>query len=120
MLIGSVLADAAAVRPQGLAATYGEHALSFAGADRAANRLAHGLVGAGVRAGDTVAWWTGGDLRSLAGFFGAARLGAVLAALNPGCSEREAGETLAYLAPRLLVVDDDRQELARAAAGELG
>ena len=119
-LIGSVLADAATLRPTAPAATYGEQCLTFQEADAAANRTAHALAALGVGAGDVVAWWSDGDLRNLDGFFGAARLGALWSPLAPGWSETEARLALEYLEPRLLVVDESHVDAGRDAAGTLG
>jgi fatty-acyl-CoA synthase len=119
-LIGDVLADAAALRPGAQAATLGEQALTFTEADRAANRTAHALAGHGVGNGDIVAWWTSGDLRSLDGCIGLARLGGVFAPLSPLLSPEEAGPVLEYLAPRLVVVDGERADAGAELCRRLG
>lgn len=112
LLIGDLLADAAALRPGGVAATLGERDVTFGRLDRDANRTAHALAGLGVRTGDVVAWWAGPALRTLDGFAAAARLGAPFASLNPGFSPEEVRAALEYLRPRLLVADADRAEVA--------
>jgi len=119
LLIGPVLADAAALRPHALAATCGTAAVTFAEADAGANRTANTLAARGVRAGDVVAWWTDGSLRSIDGFFGSARLGAVFSPLAPGWSPDEATAVLEYLEPRALVVDAAHEEAGRAAGRSL-
>jgi fatty-acyl-CoA synthase len=53
-----------------------------------------------------VAWWCRPDLRSLAGFAGAARIGAAFVPLNPALSPDEAGRLLEYVKPSLLVAED--------------
>ena len=113
LLIGSILSTAARSAPRAVAATLGEQAITFADLDRAANRTAHALAGLGVARGDIVAWWTGPGLRSLEAMVATARLGAVLAPLNPALAPAEVAAAVEYLAPRLLVSDGDRAERAR-------
>jgi fatty-acyl-CoA synthase len=113
LLIGSILSAAARSAPHAVAATLGEQAITFADLDGAANRTAHGLAGLGVARGDIVAWWTGPSLRSFEAMVATARLGAVLAPLNPALSPAEVAAVVEYLAPRLVVSDDDRAGTAR-------
>jgi fatty-acyl-CoA synthase len=113
LLIGSILSTAARSAPRALAATLGEQAITFADLDGAANRTAHALAGLGVGRGDIVAWWTGPSLRSLEAMVATARIGAVLAPLNPALGLAEVAAVVEYLAPRLLVSDGDRAETTR-------
>jgi acyl-CoA synthetase (AMP-forming)/AMP-acid ligase II len=117
LLIGSILSTAARSAPRAIAATLGEEARTFADLDAAANRTAHALEGLGVARGDIVAWWTGPSLRSLEAMVATARLGAVLAPLNPALGSAEVSAVVEYLAPRLLVSDGDRAEMARDTNG---
>ena len=119
LLIGSILSTAARSAPNAVAATLGEQAITFADLDRAANRTAHALAGLGVARGDIVAWWTGPGLGSLEAMVATARLGAVLAPLNPALAPAEVAAVVEYLAPRLLVSDGDRAERARDTAAPL-
>jgi fatty-acyl-CoA synthase len=114
LLIGSILSTAARSAPHAVGATLGERAVTFADLDRAANRTAHALTGLGVARGDIVAWWTGPSLRSLEAMVATARIGAVLAPLNPALGSAEVAAVVEYLAPRLLVSDGHRAETARA------
>jgi fatty-acyl-CoA synthase len=113
LLIGSILSTAAGSAPRAVAATLGEQAITFADLDRAANRTAHGLAGLGVARGDIVVWWTGPSLRSLEAMVATARIGAVLAPLNPALGPAEVAAVVEYLAPRLVVSDGDRSAMAR-------
>jgi fatty-acyl-CoA synthase len=115
LLIGSILSTAARSAPRAVAATLGEQAITFADLDREANRTAHALTGLGVARGDIVAWWMGPNLRSLAAMMATARIGAVLAPLNPALGPAEVGAVVEYLAPRLLVSDGERADSARSA-----
>jgi fatty-acyl-CoA synthase len=121
LLIGDLLADAAAVAPAAPAVTLGERALSYSELDDAANRTAHVWHGMGIGAGDVVAWWTRPTLAAVAAFAATARLGAVFAPLNPVLGRGEAADILEYLHPRLLVVDPAHAELVadELAGGDL-
>ncbi|MDT0530556.1 AMP-binding protein [Micromonospora sp. DSM 115977] len=105
LLIGEIVRLTARMTPTAVAATLCGRRITFGELDRQANRTAHALAGLGVRAGDRVAWSTAPTLRTLDGFLGCARLGAVFVPVNPALSATEAEAVLAYLEPRLLVTD---------------
>lgn len=105
LLVGDLLSDAAAVNPGGLAATLEGRSCTYSELDGRATRAASNLMRLGVGRGQRVAWWSGPDLRSLAGFAGAARIGAVFVPLNPALSSDEVGALLEYAQPSLLVAE---------------
>ncbi len=72
------------------------------------------MAGLGVTRGDIVVWWMGPNLRSLEAMMATARLGAVLAPLNPALGPAEVAAVVEYLAPRLVVSDAERAETSRA------
>ena len=119
LLIGDVLASAAATRPRATAATLGAEHVTFAAADERADRTASALAGLGVGRGDVVAWWSGTSLRCLDGFIAAARLGAVFAPVSPLLGVAEGAAVIGYLRPRLLVADAPLAEQAALAAADL-
>ena len=112
LLVGDVLADAALLRPHGVAATLGDEQVRFVDLDREANRHAHTLHALGVRRGDRVSWWAAGSLASLPGLLACARIGAVFAPLPPSLTADEAAPLLAYIRPALVVADGPRAEAA--------
>jgi acyl-CoA synthetase (AMP-forming)/AMP-acid ligase II len=114
LLIGDLLADAAASGPAATAATLGKESVTYGQVDAMANQVARSWQELGVTAGDTVGWWTGPRLDALAGFAAAARLGAVFAPLNPALADQEAGDALTYLRPRLVIADAARAKRAGA------
>ncbi|GAA1267805.1 long-chain fatty acid--CoA ligase [Pseudonocardia aurantiaca] len=114
LVIGNVVADAALLRPRGVAATLRNESITFAELDAEANRMAHALRGLGVERGHLVSWWTGSTMRSLFGVLACARLGAVFAPLSPAIGPEEARTVLDYVGPRLVVTDRERAEAARA------
>ena len=117
LLVGGLLADAAAANPDGIAATLDDDVLSYRQLERQAGRMAAALAALGVAAGERVVWWSDPDLRSLAGFAAVARAGLVFAPLNPGFAPAEAGPALEYLKPALVVTDAAHLSAARALAG---
>jgi long-chain acyl-CoA synthetase len=63
--------------------------ISFGELDRAASRLAHGLLRAGLRKGDRIALFMPNCPEYAVGFFGACRAGLIPTPLNPSYKERE-------------------------------
>jgi len=112
LLVGDLLADAAALRPSALAATLGERSLTYGELDTGADRTARLLASTGVGPGQTVAWWAGAHLESITGFAAVARSGAVFAPINPAYGPAEAEAAIEYLHPDLLVADADHFEAA--------
>ena len=75
MTIGATLATAAAAYPDKPAFIGEDTSLSFADADRFANRFANALVARGVAAGDTVAMIGHNSVEYAVAYFGVARAG---------------------------------------------
>ena len=82
LLVGEILANAAAVAPSGVAATLDDRSMAFGEIDAAANQVARSLAGLGVKRGDRVLWWGETDLDAVPVFGALARLGGVFAPLN--------------------------------------
>ena len=117
LLVDGLLADAAAVNPEGVAATLGDDVVSYRQLERAAARMAAALAERGIPARERVVWWCDPDLRSLAGFAAVARAGLVFAPLNPAFTEAEAGAAMEYLRPALVVADPPHLAASRSLAG---
>jgi acyl-CoA synthetase (AMP-forming)/AMP-acid ligase II len=120
LLIGEVLANAARVVPDRVAATLDDGALTFGEIDAAANRLAHGLSAAGVARGDRVCWWGDTSLEAVPLFVALAKLGAVFAPLNARASTSEIAPVVAYARPRLVLADATRRDAAQAVGDDTG
>ncbi len=116
LLVGDLLADAAALRPSAIAATLGDRALTYGDLDVGADRTASRLASTGIGPGQTVAWWAGPQLESITGFAAVARSGAVFAPINPGYGPAEAEAAIEYLHPQMLVADTDHLDAARELA----
>jgi acyl-CoA synthetase (AMP-forming)/AMP-acid ligase II len=84
-----VLANAARVAPDALAATLDDDELTFADTDAGANRVANGLLRAGIAPGDRVLWWSDTSLEAVPVFAALAKIGAVFAPLNARASVAE-------------------------------
>lgn len=115
LLVGDLLADAAAVNPTGPAATLDDETVTYRELDQRADRYAAALSRRGLMPGDRVVWWNGPDLRSLAGFGGIARQGLVFCPLNPALGRVEAAPVLDYLRAALVVAGPDQRDVAEAA-----
>jgi fatty-acyl-CoA synthase len=111
--VGDLLTDAAAVNPEGTAATLGPDQVTYRQLEQQASAMAGALL-ARVGPRQRVLWWSDPDLRSLAGFAAVARVGAVFAPLNPAFPADEAGSAVEYLRPSLVVADAAHAEAARA------
>lgn len=83
-----------------------------------ADRYAVGLEERGVGPGDRVALLLGNRPETLFAWFGANRLGAIVAPFHPGLKPRELAGLLELTDPRVLVVDEHRL-LAEAASVHL-
>lgn len=117
--MGRLLSDAAAVHPDGTAATLDGVQVSYRQLERQAQAMTGALAARGLGAGERglaggelgsagggrVVWWCDADLRSLAGFAAVARAGLVFAPLNPAFSAEEVDAAVSYLRPALVVAD---------------
>ncbi|HUE60053.1 MAG TPA: class I adenylate-forming enzyme family protein, partial [Acidimicrobiales bacterium] len=117
LLIGDLLADAAAAKPAGTAATLGGRSATFSDLHLGANRIANALHGMGVRRSNIVLWWSSPSISSMAGFAATARLGAVFVSLNPSLSNDELAGILEYLEPRIVVTGEGVQPEDRSFSG---
>ncbi|MCU1468273.1 MAG: hypothetical protein JWM72_4201 [Actinomycetia bacterium] len=113
--IAEMLANAARVAPDSVAATLDDDALTFAEIDDRANRVANGLRGLWVGRGDRVLWWGDTTLDAVPVFAALSKIGAVFAPLNARASVDEVAPVAEYARPRLLLCAPSHLE----AAGEL-
>jgi len=77
------LEDSARLTPEKVALVCGDSRLTYSEIDRAANRLARGLIGAGVGRGDRVAIYLENSAEAVLGIFAALKAGAVFMVVNP-------------------------------------
>ena len=120
LLIGDVFANAARVAPGHVAATLGDESVTFGELDRAGNRMANALDGAGVRRGDRVLWWSDTSLEALPVFVGLAKIGAVFAPLNARAAVEEVAPVAEYARPRLLLAGTSHTDAAAALGSATG
>ena len=110
--IAEMLANAARVAPDTVAATVDDDAMTFGEIDRRANRVAHGLRGLWVGRGDRVLWWGDTSIEAVPVFAALAKIGAVFAPLNARASVEELAPVAAYARPRLLLCGPEHAEAA--------
>ncbi len=114
--LGDLLHRTAARLPNKPAVICGNVQWSYAEFDRLCNRLANGLAGIGVQAGERVAILSRNSHAFAAMRFALARLGAVLVPINFMLNAKEAAYILRHAGARLLCVGPDMVELGQAAA----
>jgi len=113
----AALLDAAARRrPEAAALVWDGGALTWRGLELRAGGQARRLARQGVRAGDTVALLLPNGWGFVAALWGALKLGATVAPLNPLLSAGERDRILAHLGPALIVDGAGEEEAVRATA----
>jgi fatty-acyl-CoA synthase len=103
LLIGEMLANAARVAPDAVAATLDDEQMTFGEIEEQAQRIAHGLRDLGIGRGDRVLWWSDTALEAVPVFAALAKLGAVFAPLNARASVAELVPVARYARPRVLL-----------------
>ena len=101
--LAALLARHAARRPGQTAFIEGERSLDFAGLELASRRLAAGLAGLGIGAGERVALWLPNGLAYVTLFLACARLGACVVSVNTRFRAVEVGELVGRSGARALV-----------------
>jgi fatty-acyl-CoA synthase len=114
--LGDLLRRTAARFPHKPAILCGDVRWTYAEFDAVCNRLAHGLLGIGVGAGDRVAVLSRNSHAFAALRFALARIGAVLVPINFMLKAPEIAYVLQHAGARLLCAGPDLLELAREAA----
>lgn len=114
--LGDILRRTAARFPDKTGIVCGDIRWTYAEFDRICNRLANGLAGIGVTAGERVAVLSRNSHAFAAMRFALARLGAVLVPINFMLNAEECAYILRHAGARLLCVGPDMVELGRAAS----
>src|SRR6059058_3798240 len=114
--LGDILRRSAAREPRKTAIICGGTTWTFAEFDAVCDRLAAGLAGIGIRAGDRVAILSRNSHAFAALRFALARMGAVLVPINFMLNADEAGFILRHSGARLLAVGPDLVEAGKQAA----
>jgi len=130
--LGDLLDEIAAATPRQLAVVFRDDRLDYAEIKARADGFALALLAAGVRRGDRVALLVTNRTEWLVAAFGAAKIGAVTAAISTFSTPRELGWTLEHCGASVLVTLDAFRgrsflgalrdlcpELARSAPGAL-
>jgi fatty-acyl-CoA synthase len=120
LLVSGILENAADVAPDAVAASLDEDEITFAEIEARGNRLAHGLLDAGIGRGDRVLWWGDTSLDAIPLFAALGKIGAVFAPLNARASLAEVTPVAEYARPRLLLAGPAHAEPAAELARTLG
>jgi fatty-acyl-CoA synthase len=114
-----MLANAARVAPDAVAATLEDESLTFGDLDARSNRIANGLRGMSIDRGDRVLWWGDTSLEAVPVFAALSKIGAVFAPLNARAAVEEIAPVAEYARPRLLLCGASHLEPARALAARV-
>lgn len=79
--------------------------LTYREVDKLANRIAHAILGAGLGRGDRIAMFVENSVEAYVFRLGAAKIGAVVAPINPALRSDVVAHTLGLLEPGFIVVD---------------
>src|SRR5215472_9639191 len=101
--LGDLLDEIAAATPRRLAVVFRDERLDYADVKARADGFALALLAAGVRRGDRVALLVTNRTEWLVAAFGAAKIGAVTAAISTFSTPRELGWMLEHCGARVLV-----------------
>ncbi len=86
----------------------GDRRVTFGDHERAADRAARGLWGAGVRPGDRVGLFAANSPDWVAVFHGALKMGAIIAPFNGWWSSDDVAQACELVSPTVVVADDRR------------
>jgi amino acid adenylation domain-containing protein len=106
MLLHDLLRRAAARAPEATALVEHDGATSYAELEAQANRVAHALIGRGIRRGDRVAIALENSRDMVAAYFGALKAGAVAVPLAAGARSDRVPAALADCTPAAAVTDN--------------
>src|SRR5215468_7592099 len=104
--LGDLLDEIASATPRSLAVVFHDKRLDYAALKVRADGFARALLAAGVRRGDRVALLVTNRSEWLFAAFGAAKIGAVIAAISTFSTPRELGWTLEHCGASVLVMLD--------------
>jgi len=103
MMILELLARNVAQRPDHPFLLHEGQRVTYTEFDRLVNRMAHALIGLGVRPGDRVTLGMGNSVEYVVAQFAILRAGAVIHPVNPGLGSAELGFIVAHAEPRVVV-----------------
>ncbi len=117
LTIGALLRERARLHPGRLAVVDGDRRLTFDGFNERVNRLAHALRAMGIGRGDRVAILSENRAEYLELLFAAAKLGAIVCALNWRLAPRELAHCVRLTEPRACLASPGYSDSARALEG---
>jgi long-chain acyl-CoA synthetase len=119
MGVGNILRRSAANFPEKTALVFEDRRTTYRELDRRVNRVANGLLLAGLRKGDRVAVLLHNGPEFIELYFACARSGAIFVPLNNLLKARELVQIFEYIRPRFLILDDDFRGLAQTILPDL-
>ncbi len=113
-LIHHFLETSAARYPDKLAVVHGQERCTYAAVNRLANRLAHRLLGLGVKPGDRIALLSENSKEYVFGYYGILKAGGVAVPLNTELKPDDLSGTLKVLEAKALLVSRKYERSARS------
>jgi long-chain acyl-CoA synthetase len=104
MLIHHFLERSAASRPDAISVVHEKNRASYADVNKAANQVAHALIGYGVKPGDRVVLICENSVAYIIGYYGILKSGGISVSLNPEMKATSIEELLNELEPKALIV----------------
>lgn len=120
LTVGRFLEDAVAEVPDEPLLIWQDHHISYRQFNEQANRAANVWRDLGVSRGDHVAFMVDNKPEFLYAWFGLAKLGATLVAINTGFKEQETRYILEHSQAKYALVDPEYADVVGAGAGKLG
>ncbi len=118
--IAADLRRAAERDPDNVALVSGDRSVSYAELDNLVERFAAGLVERGVGVGDRVAIVLPNDINAVVALAGTLRAGAAIMPMHPSVKRERLVQVLGRAGGALVVCDEARAEIARAAGAASG
>lgn len=117
--VGSLLCEQAKIRPNTVAVESASITLTYKEFNNRVNRLAHALKGLGLVAGDRVAILSENRSEYMEVEFAAAKIGAIVAALNWRLVNEEQVYCVRLTSPKILIISPRFQEYLNDLRGEV-
>jgi len=113
-LIHQLFEASAALFPRKTAVVQEGRRAAYSDLNGWANRLAHGLAGAGVRPGDRVVLLSENSVAYVVSYYGILKAGAIVASLNADIKPQALAELVRELEPKAVVVSAKLEKIVRA------
>jgi long-chain acyl-CoA synthetase len=119
MRIEGFLERSARAFPDKVGLVVGERRVTYGELDDLANRLAHALLGAGLRRGDRVVLFLGNSVDAVVGLFGVLKASGVFSLVNPSTKPAKLAYIASHLEARFVITEAQLLEVAGEALADV-